>query len=73
MNGWENVGIIHTVPLEDLHDHSLSPQCACQPRAEIVEESNVLQVVHNAFDGRDFDERDDAKRKEIRELNRDKA
>lgn len=69
MNGWENVGIIHTIPEDDLYLHALTPKCACGPSAEIVEESKVLQVTHNAFDGRDFDERDEEAKQKVRRLN----
>jgi hypothetical protein len=59
--GWENVGRIHTVPLNDLHPHSLCSDCACMPKVEVVDESRVLQIVHNAFDGRDFQESENAR------------
>lgn len=67
MNGWENVGRIHTIPLDDLHEHSLCADCACLPKAEIVPESRVLQVTHNAFDGRDFEEAELARVTKLRE------
>jgi hypothetical protein len=70
MNGWENVGRIHTIPLDDIHEHSLCADCACGPTSEIVSESQVQQIVHNAFDGRDFDEHEEAQKEKIRKLNR---
>jgi hypothetical protein len=69
MPGWENVGRIHTIPLDDLHEHSLCADCACGPKVFIAENSMVQQVVHNAFDGRDFEEHEAEQKDKIRKLN----
>lgn len=51
---WQNVGRLHTVPIDDLHPHSLCADCACGPKLEW--EDHVQLIRHNAFDGRDFEE-----------------
>jgi hypothetical protein len=69
MDGWENVGRIHTVPLDDLHEHSLCADCACGLKVIIIDKTRVQHVVHNAFDGRDFEEHDAEQKEKIRRLN----
>lgn len=58
MSGWRNVGRLHTIPVDDVAEHSLCADCACGPKVEHEgdEEDGVLLVTHNAFDGRDFTE-----------------
>jgi len=68
MNGWQNFGRIHTVPLDDMAEHSLCADCACGPKVEYPEDSQVQHVIHNAFDGRDFDENERARVKPLRVL-----
>jgi hypothetical protein len=66
-SGWQNVGIMHVIPLEDFQPHALNPKCACIPTCHHeFENGDVLIVTHNAFDGRDYDERDAEKLKQIR-------
>lgn len=58
-SGWRNVGRIHTIPNNDTEEHSLCADCACGPKVEFPGEDGVdtvQHIVHNAFDGRDFDE-----------------
>jgi len=51
---------IHVLPLNDLKSHSeTGTRCACQPRIENGERGNVI-VVHNAYDGREFYEHNEA-------------
>lgn len=69
MDGWENIGRIHTVPLSDLSEHSLCADCACGPKVVIVENTRVQHVIHNAFDGRDFNEVEEEHKNKIRQLN----
>lgn len=68
--GWRNVGRIHTVPVDDTSEHSLCADCACGPRVEYPgeDEDGVQYVVHNAFDGRDFEEHADEERAKVRSL-----
>lgn len=42
----------HVLPLNDLKPHTESEHCKCQP--QIME--NGALIVHNAWDGREFDE-----------------
>jgi hypothetical protein len=65
---WRNVGRMHTVPVDDLAEHSLCADCACGPTIDYPE-AGVQHVVHNAFDGRDFDEHDKEARAKVRALN----
>lgn len=50
---------IHIEPLRDLKPHIMSEACKCEPRVEVLENGNRL-VVHNAYDGREFYENDEA-------------
>jgi hypothetical protein len=70
VSGWRNVGRIHTIPVGDTAEHSLHADCACGPKLEYPggDGDGVLLVVHNAFDGRDFEEHEQAKVKSLREL-----
>lgn len=42
----------HVVPLDDEHEHMLSRQCECVPRAKAVDDMSII-IVHNSFDGRE--------------------
>lgn len=45
----------HVVPIGDLRDHDLSPDCHCGPREE-EQASGVFVYVHHAYDQRENDE-----------------
>lgn len=72
MSGWQNVGRIHTIPVDDTTPHSLCADCACGPKVEYPGENGVdavQQITHNAFDGRDFEEHEKEAKDKIRRLN----
>lgn len=49
---WQNIehdGYIHTVPIQDTHNHLASKECWCQP--EVEEEFKL--IVHHSADGRE--------------------
>ncbi len=51
------------VPLDDLYPHDdYSPDCACNPKTEILEGDQLL-IIHNAFDGREIFEQLDEEAK----------
>lgn len=41
-------GALHVVPVADMREHEMSPECWCNPR---ITEEGV--VVHNSMDGRE--------------------
>ena len=49
---------IHVLPLNDLKPHTESVACRCVPSVENIEEGVV--IVHNAYDGREFFEDEEA-------------
>jgi hypothetical protein len=49
----------HVLPVDDLKEHiSNGLYCHCRPRVEEPTKGNFV-VVHNAYDGREFDEVDE--------------
>lgn len=47
LGGWQ-VEEMHVVPLDDLREHVLTPDCWCRPR----DDDGV--VIHNSLDGREL-------------------
>lgn len=44
----------HVWPTSDLIEHDLDGiLCDCDPAVEIVEDTDIMMVVHNAIDGRE--------------------
>jgi len=51
------VGRIHICPVNDLREHNTNSEyCICAP--SVIEFNGSVMVIHNAFDGREFFERD---------------
>lgn len=46
--------IIHITPNKDLYSHRLQSDCICKPK--IIYENEVIIVMHNSFDHREFSE-----------------
>jgi len=46
---------IHVTPINDLHDHEESTTCKCGPSVKF--ENGEMIVIHNSFDGRERNER----------------
>lgn len=49
-----NEETMHVLPINDLREHVRSMTCPCQPYKEMVKAG--WMIVHNAFDGREFNE-----------------
>lgn len=45
--------IIHVYPGKDKYRHLFKEKCPCKP-SEVLLNSETLQVIHNAFDHREF-------------------
>lgn len=62
MSGWLQTGdreTQHVIPLGDEAEHIVSPECICGPRIDLLPSENWL-IVHNAFDGRELREAENA-------------
>lgn len=55
---------IEVRPLRDSAPHDASGQCACAPRCEKLEDGRIMHV-HNAWDGREHEERFEATLKDF--------
>jgi len=44
---------MHVLPLNDLIEHYENRECPCNPRLELVPESDTMLVIHDALDGRE--------------------
>lgn len=51
--------MIHVYPLNDLREHDTeeSTLCDCGPRVDLSDDGEMI-VVHNSYDGREFQECD---------------
>ncbi len=47
---------ISAIPNNDLHAHYTDCYCKCNPREETMPNGNLV-VIHNSYDGREFEER----------------
>jgi hypothetical protein len=45
--------MLHVIPINDLKDHSEDSICECNPKAEILENGDML-IIHNSYDGREI-------------------
>lgn len=45
--------IWHILPCNDLKDHKECSTCDCEPKAEVLENEDVL-IIHNSFDQREI-------------------
>lgn len=52
--------IWHVIPINDLKEHVEQSTCLCSPCVQILDEGDLL-VVHNSYDGREFNENDHSK------------
>ena len=43
---------LHIMPIDDIKPHYDSPDCTCQPRRELIE--NTVIYIHNSWDGREI-------------------
>lgn len=51
-----NSKIIHVTPINDLEEHTEEGTgCKCKPRIEPAENDHLI-VIHNSYDGREFQE-----------------
>jgi len=50
----------HILPVEDIEEHDEHVACKCDPRIEVVDNGDIL-IIHNSFDGREYDEYDEYK------------
>lgn len=52
----EDITIIDIIPEKDLKSHIFGLSCHCQPFTK----ENKLIIIHNSYDGREFNEKDNA-------------
>lgn len=49
----------HVLPVNDIKPHNESMFCECAPKT--IKDKNGFVIVHNSFDGREYDEEDNKK------------
>lgn len=54
------VKAVEIIPINDLRQHISDEKCECLP--ELSTGTSALMLIHNAFDGREFDEPNNTER-----------
>ena len=44
---------MNIIPINDLKEHIEDSTCECNPKAEILENGDIL-IIHNSYDGREI-------------------